>query len=107
MLWIKENTSEDAVIASWWDYGYWITTLSERTTIIDNSTLIDWQIQKMGYALITNPDNAWHILSSDHTEDISTYLTNENVLEFGGTLESEFNENYFKQNGVHLSLIHI
>jgi len=105
MLWIKENTSEDAVIASWWDYGYWITTLSERTTIIDNSTLIDWQIQKMGYALITNPDNAWHILSSDHTEDISTYLTNENVLEFGGTLESEFNENYFKQNGVHCEQI--
>ena len=26
MEWLKENTSEDAVIASWWDYGYWITT---------------------------------------------------------------------------------
>ena len=27
MQWIKENTPEDAVVASWWDYGYWITTL--------------------------------------------------------------------------------
>ena len=100
MLWIKENTPEDAIIASWWDYGYWITTLSERTTLIDNSTLIDWQIQKLAYTLITNPEDAWHILSSDYTEDISLYLKDENVLKFGGTLESEFNENYLKENGV-------
>ena len=24
-IWLKENTAEDAIIASWWDYGYWIT----------------------------------------------------------------------------------
>ena len=99
-LWLKQNTSEDAIIASWWDYGYWITTLSERTTLADNATLIDWQIQKLGYTLITNPENSWHILSSDYTEDISMYLTNENVLKFGGTLESEFNQNYLEKNGV-------
>ena len=99
-LWIKQNTSEDAIIASWWDYGYWITTLSERTTLADNATLIDWQIQKLGYTLITNPENSWHILSSDYTEDISMYLTNENVLKFGGQLESEFNKNYLEKNGV-------
>ena len=99
-LWLKQNTSEDAIIASWWDYGYWITTLSERTTLADNATLIDWQIQKLGYSLITNPENSWHILSSNHTEDISMYLTNENVLKFGGTLESEFSKNYLEKNGV-------
>jgi len=99
-LWLKQNTSEDAIIASWWDYGYWITTLSERTTLADNATLIDWQIQKLGYTLITNPENSWHILSSHYTEDISMYLTNENVLKFGGTLESEFSKNYLEKNGV-------
>ena len=99
MLWIKQNTPEDAVIASWWDYGYWITTLSERTTLADNATLIDWQIQKIGYSLITTPENSWNILSSDYTKDVSTYLTNENVLKFKGTLESEFNENYLEKYG--------
>jgi dolichyl-diphosphooligosaccharide--protein glycosyltransferase len=98
-LWIKQNTPEDAVIASWWDYGYWITTLSERTTLADNATLIDWQIKKMAYALITTPENSWNILSSDHTEDISSYLGNENVLKFGGVLESEFNEDYLETFG--------
>ncbi|MBL4885075.1 MAG: hypothetical protein JKY95_11145, partial [Planctomycetaceae bacterium] len=46
MQWLKENTPEDAVIASWWDYGYWISTLGERKTLSDNATLIDWQIRK-------------------------------------------------------------
>ena len=76
-LWLKQNTSEDAVIASWWDYGYWITTLSERTTLVDNSTLIDWQIKKMAYALITTPENSWHILSSDYNDDVSQFMNDD------------------------------
>ena len=74
-LWIKENTSEDAVIASWWDYGYWITTLSDRTTLVDNATLIDWQIKKMAYALITTPENSWNILHSSYDTDVSEFMS--------------------------------
>jgi len=33
MEWLSQNTEPDAVIASWWDYGYWITTLGNRTTL--------------------------------------------------------------------------
>ena len=99
MNWIKENTPKEAIIASWWDYGYWITTLSDRTTLADNATLIDWQIQKMAYALITNPENSWHILHSDYTTDISTYLGDENVISFGGTLAKDFDSDYLKENG--------
>ena len=82
MIWLKENTPEDAIIASWWDYGYWITTLSDRTTLADNATLNDWQIKKIAYTLITNPENSWHILSSSYTEDISEYLGDENVVAY-------------------------
>jgi len=99
MAWLKENTSEDAVIASWWDYGYWITALSDRTTLADNATLIDWQIKKIAYTLITNPENSWHILTSDYTEDISEYLDEENVLAFGGELQNDFEKRYFEENG--------
>ncbi len=99
MNWLKYNTPDDAVIASWWDYGYWITTLSDRTTIIDNATLIDWQIKKMAFSLITTPDNSWHILGSHYTEDISDYLGDERILEYGGELQADFEKNYFDQNG--------
>jgi len=83
MDWLKHNSLEDSIIASWWDYGYWITTLSERTTIVDNATLNDWQIKKMAYALITTPENSWQILNSHYTEDVSEYLGEENVVEWG------------------------
>ena len=98
MNWLKNNTSEDAIIASWWDYGYWITTLSDRTTIVDNATVIDWQIKKMAYSLITTPENSWHILSSDYTTDVSKYIGNENILAFGGILEDDFIKDYKKNN---------
>ena len=41
MLWLKENTPKDAVVAAWWDYGYWISTLSERKSLADNATILD------------------------------------------------------------------
>ena len=53
------NTPEDAKIASWWDYGYWITTLSDRTTFIDNATLGTWQIQKMANIFFNNPNDSF------------------------------------------------
>tara|TARA_Y100000590_G_scaffold37660_1_gene40548 strand:+ start:870 stop:3155 length:2286 start_codon:yes stop_codon:yes gene_type:complete len=99
MSWIKENTPDDAIIASWWDYGYWITTLSDRTTLVDNATLIDWQIKKMAFVLITTPENSWHILNSDYTTDVSKYLGDETILSFGGTLESEFNQTFQENFG--------
>ena len=65
MQWVKENTSENDVIAAWWDYGYWISTLGERKSLADNSTLIDWQIQKIASVYMNTPDNAWKILTTD------------------------------------------
>ena len=73
MQWLKENTPKDAVVASWWDYGYYITTLGERKTLADNATLMDWQIRKIASMLFSNTDNAWKILSSSYLEDVSPY----------------------------------
>jgi len=65
MQWLKENTSEDAVIAAWWDYGYWISTLAERKTLADNSTVLDWQIRKIAATYMSTPEDAWKILTTD------------------------------------------
>jgi len=73
MQWLKENTPEDAVIAAWWDYGYWISTLAERKTLADNATLLDWQIRKIAAMYMSTPDHAWHILTSDIKTDMSSY----------------------------------
>jgi dolichyl-diphosphooligosaccharide--protein glycosyltransferase len=47
MDWMSKNTEKDAVIAAWWDYGYWITTLADRTTIADNATLNQTRIESI------------------------------------------------------------
>jgi dolichyl-diphosphooligosaccharide--protein glycosyltransferase len=73
MQWLKENTSEDAVIAAWWDYGYWISTLGERKTLADNATVLDWQIRKIAATYMSTPEDAWHILTSDTETDASSY----------------------------------
>ena len=73
MQWLRENTPEDAVIASWWDYGYWISTLGERKTLADNSTLLDWQIRKIAAMYMSTPDHAWQILMSDTKTNVSPY----------------------------------
>ena len=37
--WMKDNVPEDALVVSWWDYGYWIEALAERTTMADGYTI--------------------------------------------------------------------
>jgi len=73
MQWLKENTSEDAVIAAWWDYGYWISTLAERKTLADNSTVLDWQIRKIAATYMSTPEDAWRILTADANTDVSSH----------------------------------
>ena len=73
MQWVRENTPKDAVIASWWDYGYWISTLGERKTLADNATLLDWQIRKIAAVYMSTPDQAWQILTSDVETNVSSY----------------------------------
>jgi dolichyl-diphosphooligosaccharide--protein glycosyltransferase len=74
MHWLSVKTPEDSVIAAWWDYGYWISSLGERKTLADNSTLLDWQIKKTASMLFSTPDNAWVILNSDPQTDVSSHF---------------------------------
>jgi dolichyl-diphosphooligosaccharide--protein glycosyltransferase len=57
--WIKTNTPKNSVIAAWWDYGYWISTMSDRSTLADNATLDSQKIQKIAKTLLSSPDSAW------------------------------------------------
>lgn len=38
MTWLKENTPQCTVVATYWDPGYWINALSERKTIYDGGS---------------------------------------------------------------------
>ena len=36
--WLRKNTPLDAKVMSWWDYGYQMSEMANRTTIVDNNT---------------------------------------------------------------------
>lgn len=42
--WLRQNTPKDAVVMSWWDYGYQIAGMADRPTLVDNNT---WNNSKL------------------------------------------------------------
>ncbi len=55
MAWVRENTSEDAVFAHWWDYGYWVQSIGERASIVDGGNAIVYWDYLMGRYVLTSP----------------------------------------------------
>jgi len=78
--WIKLNTPVDSVVASWWDYGYWITTLTDRATINDNATLIDSRIKQMAQIFVSSPDESWHMLKEMNADYLLVYVSAEKLI---------------------------
>ena len=70
LTWIRLNTppsptrpgDNGTVIASWWDYGYWITAIANRTSLADNGTWNTTQIQQIGRMFMSNEEEAIKIL---------------------------------------------
>ena len=54
--WMKTNMTDDAVVCSWWDYGYWIEAMAGKTTMADGATQTTRQIANIGQILM-NPPN--------------------------------------------------
>jgi dolichyl-diphosphooligosaccharide--protein glycosyltransferase len=60
--WLRENTPEDAKVMSWWDYGYQITAMANRTVIVDNNTWNNTHISRVGQAMASPEDKAYEIM---------------------------------------------
>jgi len=79
MEWIKNNTPKDAVIASWWDYGYWISTLGERASIADNSTLYTSVIEKLAKMLLSSPQEGWQMLRDMEADYVVVFVSGQRL----------------------------
>jgi dolichyl-diphosphooligosaccharide--protein glycosyltransferase len=77
--WIKLNTPENAVIASWWDYGYWIQTVAERASLADNSTTNDHIIQNIARMLLSTPDDSWNMLQKMDADYVLVFVSAQKI----------------------------
>jgi dolichyl-diphosphooligosaccharide--protein glycosyltransferase len=93
MEWLSQNTEPDAVIASWWDYGYWITTLGNRPSLADNATLNHTRIQSIARMFVSDEESAMKIVQDLKADYLLVYVvgqvqfygqTNANGTEAGG-----------------------
>jgi len=59
--WLKQNTPKEAKVMSWWDYGYQITGMSNRTVLVDNNTWNNTHIATVGRAMASPEEEAHRI----------------------------------------------
>uniref|UniRef100_A0A8C2XBN1 Dolichyl-diphosphooligosaccharide--protein glycosyltransferase subunit STT3B n=1 Tax=Cyclopterus lumpus TaxID=8103 RepID=A0A8C2XBN1_CYCLU len=62
--WLRQNTDEHARVMSWWDYGYQIAGMANRTTLVDNNTWNNSHIALVGKAMSSNETAAYDIMRS-------------------------------------------
>ena len=56
------NTPENAKVMSWWDYGYQITAMANRTILVDNNTWNNTHISRVGQAMASDEEHAYEIM---------------------------------------------
>ncbi|THD21900.1 Dolichyl-diphosphooligosaccharide--protein glycosyltransferase [Fasciola hepatica] len=62
--WLWQNTKPDSRIMSWWDYGYQIAGMANRTTLVDNNTWNNSHIALVGKAMASNESEAYKTIQS-------------------------------------------
>mmetsp|Transcript_79005 Transcript_79005/g.115711 ORF Transcript_79005/g.115711 Transcript_79005/m.115711 type:complete len:978 (-) Transcript_79005:116-3049(-) len=60
--WLRDKTPKDARIMAWWDYGYQITGIGERTTLADGNTWNHEHIATIGKMFASPEDQAHELI---------------------------------------------
>lgn len=64
LMWMKYNLPADTIVVSWWDYGYWISIIGNKTTLADNGTGNTTQVANIGRIFMSNETGAVNILET-------------------------------------------
>ncbi|GAB4857648.1 Dolichyl-diphosphooligosaccharide--protein glycosyltransferase subunit stt3b [Ancistrocladus abbreviatus] len=83
-FWLRQNTPPDAKVMSWWDYGYQITAMGNRTVIVDNSTWNNTHIATVGRAMASYEGEAYEIMQSLDVDNV--------LVVFGGVTGYSFDD---------------
>ncbi|GAC97953.1 hypothetical protein PHSY_005541 [Pseudozyma hubeiensis SY62] len=76
--WLRQNTASDAKVMSWWDYGYQISGMADRPTLVDNNTWNNTHIATVGKAMCSSEEKSYPILRKHDVDYV--------LIIFGGLL---------------------
>jgi dolichyl-diphosphooligosaccharide--protein glycosyltransferase len=80
LAWMKHSTPEfqpdgkPTVIAAWWDYGYWITVMGNRTSLADNATINTTRIARIGQMFISDEETGLKILKELKADYVAIFV---------------------------------
>ncbi|GAM28549.1 hypothetical protein SAMD00019534_117250 [Acytostelium subglobosum LB1] len=109
--WIGQNTADDARIMSWWDYGYQLSAMANRTVLVDNNTWNNSHIAQVGKAFASPEEDAYKImkdldvdyvlvifggLTGYSSDDINKFLW---MVRIGGSTDPSIIESDYLANG--------
>jgi len=60
--WLRYNTAPDSRVMSWWDYGYLISAMANRTILVDNNTWNNSHIATVGRAMASAEEDAYELM---------------------------------------------
>ena len=60
-VWLRENTPEDSRVLAWWDYGYHISGIANRTSLADGNTWNLEHIATVGRMLASPEPKAYEL----------------------------------------------
>ncbi|KAA6389909.1 MAG: putative Dolichyl-diphosphooligosaccharide--protein glycosyltransferase subunit STT3 [Streblomastix strix] len=60
--WLRHNTDVNAKVMSWWDYGYQLSAVANRTVIVDNNTWNSTHIATVGMIFASSEEQALPVL---------------------------------------------
>ena len=80
LTWMDNNLPSEAVVVSWWDYGYWISAIGNVTSVNDNGTWNQTRIGLTGMAMMQTQER--------YSAEAFKLLKAEYVLVFFGHLVS-------------------
>ena len=83
LTWMRENTPQDAVIASWWDYGYWITVMGNSTSLADNATINSTRIASIGRMYMSPEQQGVEMLNSFGADYVLVFVVGQKFNQQG------------------------
>lgn len=83
--WLAKDTPKNSVVAAWWDYGYWITTLGNKTSLADNATINQTRIATIAKMFIDQKENGVKIAQDLKADYIIVYVVGQRFSGVNGT----------------------
>lgn len=71
--WMKDNIPQNSIVGCWWDYGYWINVIANKSVIADNSTINGTQIKLIAEAFLNDENYGLEIFKMMRVEYVVVF----------------------------------